>query len=287
MSVLALVLVLLSAVAHATWNLLAKRTQGGAAFLWLFAALSSLIYAPIAAVVWLRSAQLQPQSGWLMAGSGVLHVLYFLLLQRGYRTGDLSVVYPLARGTGPLLSTAVAVLALGERPTGLALLGAVLVGLGAFLLTGGSSQNPANSAQSQQAIVYGLLTGALIAAYTLWDKQAVSLFSVPPLLMDYGCNLWRVLLLTPLALSRWPDVKQNWQTYRREVLGIACLSPLSYILVLTALSFTPVSYVAPTREISILLGVFFGTRLLAEGQMTRRLGAAVVMVLGVMMLILG
>jgi drug/metabolite transporter (DMT)-like permease len=301
MTGLALGLVLLSAVFHATWNLLAKRVQGGAAFLWLFAALSSLLYAPVAAWVGLRSASLQPPAIGMMIGSGALHVVYFLLLQRGYRQGDLSVVYPLARGTGPLLSTAVAVTVLGERPTELAILGALLVGVGAFLLSGsfkgrgfkgrdfkGRKSNSEHSTQpNRQAITYGLLTGGLIAAYTLWDKQAVSQFAVLPLLMDYGSNLCRVLLLTPIALRNWSEVKQNWQIYRREALGIACLSPLSYILVLTALAFTPVSYVAPTREISILLGVILGTQLLTEGQTARRLGAAAIMVSGVMLLILG
>jgi drug/metabolite transporter (DMT)-like permease len=281
----ALILVLTSAVIHATWNLFAKRAGGGAAFVWLFAIGSSILYLPVAiALIITQSPSLNLTTLFFMLGSGALHVVYFLLLQQGYRVGDLSLVYPLARGTGPMLSTAAAVLVFGERPGSVALIGVALIGVGAFLLTG---QGKADTRQNYRAIAYGLLTGAVIAAYTLWDKQGVSALLVPPLLMDYGANLSRVIILTPIALYNWQEVRGEWRVHRREVLAIASLSPLAYILTLTALSFTPVSYVAPMREISILFGVLMGTRLLAEGDARRKVIAAVIMVLGVIAIALG
>jgi drug/metabolite transporter (DMT)-like permease len=281
----ALVLVLASAVIHATWNLFAKRAGGGAAFVWLFAIGSSILYLPVAiGLLVTQSFSLNLTTLFFMLGSGALHVVYFLLLQQGYRVGDLSLVYPLARGTGPMLSTAAAVLVFGERPGLIALLGVALIGVGAFLLTGKAGKQQETN---YQAIAYGLLTGAVIAAYTLWDKQGVSALLVPPLLMDYGANLSRVVILTPIALYNWQEVRHEWHVHRREVLAIAFLSPLAYILTLTALSFTPVSYVAPMREISILFGVLMGTRLLAEGEGKRKLIAAVIMVVGVIAIALG
>ncbi|MBD1869475.1 hypothetical protein H6F95_19670 [Cyanobacteria bacterium FACHB-471] len=110
---------------------------------------------------------------------------------------------------------------------------------------------------------------------------------MPPLLQDWASNLTRAALVTPFTLSRLVEVKQLWQTYRREVVGVAVLSPLSYILVLTALTFSPVSYVAPTREISIVIGALMGTQLLAEGNARGRLTAASLMVLGVIALAIG
>ena len=83
-------LVLVAALAHAFWNLLAKGAQGGAGFVWLYTVAAWVAFV-------------------FMAGSGALHSVYASLLQRGYRTGDLSLVYPLARGTGPLLSTIAAI----------------------------------------------------------------------------------------------------------------------------------------------------------------------------------
>ncbi len=286
MTLFALVLVLAAAVMHATWNLLAKRAGGGAAFVWLFGALSSVIYAPLAAaVVLLQRPTLGAVELQFMAGSAILHLAYFLMLQQGYRVGDLSLVYPLARGTGPLLSTTAAIALFGERPTPLALAGALLIAGSVFIFAGGPGWRRGAGAGS--AVAYGLLTGGIIAVYTLWDKQAVSVVLILPLLLDWAANLGRALLLTPLALRRLDAVRAAWRDHWREALGVAVLTPLSYILVLTALVSTPVSYVAPAREISILIGAVLGARLLAEGDVRRRLIAAGAMVAGVVALALG
>src|ERR1700674_4689943 len=118
MTILAVGLVLFSAVLHATWNLLAKRAQGDASFTWLYDVLALVIFAPVVFVfVLLSHASFSVWTGGFIIGSGLLELAYFLLLQRGYRVGDLSLVYPLARGTGPLLTTAVAILVLKEHPT--------------------------------------------------------------------------------------------------------------------------------------------------------------------------
>jgi drug/metabolite transporter (DMT)-like permease len=151
------------------------------------------------------------------------------------------------------------------------------------------TSNPEKLRQTgaRKAVLYALLTGTFIAGYTLLDKQAVSAFSIPPLLLDWGANLGRALLLTPFAVRHWDKACLEWQSHRFEAIGVALLAPLSYILVLTALIFTPVSYVAPAREISILIGAAMGTGLLGEGDAPRRLGAAVAMVLGVVALAVG
>jgi drug/metabolite transporter (DMT)-like permease len=282
----ALVLIIAAAFIHASWNLLNKRASGHATFTWVVAVLSAVFYAPVAAAAvffW------QAQIGWLeigfMAGSAALHTGYFVLLNEGYRAGDLSLVYPLARGTGPLLSSVAAILFLGERPSALAIIGGLLIVAGVIALTG----NPKSFRQTgaRKAVTYALVTGTFIAAYTLWDKQAVSRFAVSPILLDWGANLVRALLLTPFALRHWKSARNEWRIHRSEAIGVSLLVPLSYILVLTAMQFTPVSYVAPAREISILIGTVMGTRLLAEGDVHRRLAAAGAMVLGVVALAVG
>ncbi len=293
MSALSLGLILLSAVCHATWNLLAKRAGGGALSVWTYSALSALIYAPLALITFLNLERPIPLEGVLaMAISGVLHTGYFVLLQRGYREGDLSLVYPLARGTGPTLSTLAAVLLFGERPSIVAFGGAVLIAVGVFLLAGAATR-PVDgvarrtSAAIRTAILYGLATGCFIAVYTLWDKRGVAALGIPPLIYDWGTGFSRTLLLAPLAIPRFADVRREFSRRKREYLGIAILSPLAYILVLTALSTTAVSYVAPAREISILFGTFLGVRALKEGDSRRRLVAAGLMVLGISALALG
>lgn len=286
MTLFALALVLAAAFIHATWNLLAKRAGGGVAFVWLFGALSATIYAPLAVgIVLLGKPHIGNAELGAILGSAVLHLAYYLVLQRGYRVGDLSLVYPLARGTGPMLSTAAAILIFGERPTPVALAGAAMVVGSVFVLTGSSRRGSGTSAR--WAVAYGLLTGLLIASYTLWDKRAVSVLMIPPLLLDWATSVSRAILLAPVAVRRWEEVRKEWRVHRLEALGVAALNPLSYILVLTAMIFTPVSYVAPAREISILVGAVMGARLLSERDAPRRLAAAGAMVLGVVALALG
>jgi drug/metabolite transporter (DMT)-like permease len=285
-TVWALTLILAAAFIHATWNLLNKKASGHATFTWLVAILSAVFYTPAAvAVFFFWQVKIGALEIGFMAGSALLHAAYFVLLNQGYRVGDLSLVYPLARGTGPLLSSIAAIIFLGERPSAMALTGALLIIVGVVVL----SSNPHKLRQSgaQKAIGFALITGTFIAAYTLWDKQAVSRFAISPLLLDWGANLGRAMLLTPLALGYWRNTRIEWRDHRFEAIGVAVLAPLSYILVLTAMQFTPVSYVAPAREISILIGTAMGTRLLAEGDVHRRLAAAGAMVLGVVALAVG
>lgn len=285
MTLLALALVLAAAVLHATWNLLAKRAEtGGTEFVWLVAATATLLYAPLGIVVVVRSLPLTGTQLGFMAGSAVLHVVYFLVLQHGYGVGDLSVVYPLARGTGPMLATLGAIAILGERPTRLALAGAAAVSIGVLALGWGTRRRDGSR---PAGVGYGLATGAVIASYTLWDGHAVATLAIPPIAYDWASNVGRSLLLGPVAVRRRTRVREVWTAHRREVLGVALLSPAAYILVLAALTFTPVSYVAPAREVSILIGTLLGARLLAEPDLGRRLVGAGAIVAGVIALALG
>jgi len=282
----ALALVLASAVAHATWNLFAKRASGGAPFLWLAFALSIPLYGPIAiAVLIVSGARLGPVEALWMFVNAALNVAYGIFLLRGYRAGDLSVVYPLARGTGPVLALVGAIVLFGERPTPLAIGGAIAIVLGVLALTG----DPRKLRQRGVgvAVGYALLTGVTIAAYTLWDKRGVSGLLIPPVVYEWGANVFRALILTPLAVFRWEDVRTEWAANRTAVLAVASLSPMAYILVLSALAISPVSYVAPAREIGILIGVLIGARTLAEADIGRRSIAAALMVGGVIALALG
>jgi drug/metabolite transporter (DMT)-like permease len=286
MTGLAISLVLAAALIHASWNYILKKSGGGVGFVWAFAVLSSLLYAPVAlGVVIVQQFQFGTEALAYLLASAVLHTAYYLLLDRGYRYGDLSVVYPLARATGPCLTVLVALLALGERPGAIALCGAALVVGGAFFL----AANPAKlrEAGAGRGVAFALLTGCMIASYTVVDKQAVSAALIPPILQDWGANLGRVLVMAPLALRRRAEVKAAWAGKRRAVILVALLCPLSYILVLTAMVFTPVSYVAPAREISILFAALMGAHWLQEGDVPRRVAAAAAMALGVVALALG
>lgn len=279
----ALTLILVAAFVHASWNFLAKRVGGGAPFVWLFGALSAVLYLPVAAgvILW-QKPHIGGVEALFLLGSAVLHLFYFLFLQRGYAQGDLSVVYPVARGSGPMLATSAAIAILGERPSVAALAGAALVVAGVFVISGGLQA--LRKGHAGRSVGYGLVTGVLIASYTLWDKVSVSTLLLSPILVDYCSNLGRALLLTPHALKRRDEVRALWSRSKRDIFWVALLTPLSYILVLTAMVSTPVSYVAPAREVSVLIAVAMGTGLLDEGQAGRRMAAAVLIVIGVVLL---
>lgn len=286
MSTLALTLVLAAALVHASWNYVLKKSGGGMGFIWLSTLFTTVFYAPLAIFVAI-SQEFRPtllQLGITLVSS-LIHSAYFVLLDRGYRFGDLSVVYPLARATGPLLTVVGAILLLGEHPSLIAIGGALLIGAGAFLLTGSPAK--LRAAGAMRGVGFALFTGATIAAYTMWDKQAVAVALIPPLIFDCMSNVYRNFLIAPLALRRKDNIRNAWRKHRSAVFAVALLSPLSYILVLTAMVFTPVSYIAPAREISILVAALMGTQLLNEGDTLRKLTAACAMMLGVVALALG
>ena len=288
MTAAALGLVLLAAFVHASWNYLLKKSGGGAGLITAINLGSLVAYAPLAiGVAHFSSYQFQPIHAALMCASSIVHTAYFLLLDRAYRSGgDLSIVYPLARATGPLITIGVAIVVLGERPGPTAIAGAVLIGISALTLTG----NPLewHRSEARHAVGFALATGCTIAMYTLWDKVSVAQWLIAPIVYDWGCNIFRCAVLVPIAQRRSPgSIAQAWRERRGTVIAIALLSPLSYILVLTAMVFTPVSLVAPAREVSILFAALMGAHLLREGDVTRRSIAAVGMVLGISGLALG
>lgn len=128
-----------------------------------------------------------------------------------------------------------------------------------------------------QGLYWGSLTGLLIAAYTVNDGYAVRVLGLAPLLFDWLSITVRAALLTPAAVMQRATVRQSIITAWRPMLAVGLLSPLSYVLVLYAMTLAPISQVAPAREVSMLVAAFFGARLLGEGSARRRvLGAALI-----------
>lgn len=288
MTPLALGIILVAAFTHATWNLAAKRSGGGLPFVWLTGLVSLCFYIPLSAAYVIWKSPVIPPNAWLViVGSGLIKMAYALLLQRGYKHGDFSLVYPLARGTGPLFSTITAIVLFHERPTALALTGGAIIIVSIFSLTGGTRLLHADRAHLRQGLLYGFVCGCCIASLTVWDKHAVAHLHLPPLVYDCSTQVVMCTVLAPFAWPRRAEAIAAWTHHRWKVFAVALLAPLGYILILTAMTFTPVSYIAPAREISILIGTFFGATLLKEADSRRRLFAATGMVVGVIALALG
>lgn len=275
MTGLALALVLLAALTHASWNISAKFAAESRHFVWLFSVGSCLVYGPVVLAVLIVEQPVFETRHWLaLAATSVLHLAYSLTLQAGYRHSDLSVVYPIARGTGPLLSFIGASVLLGEQPTIQSILGLLLI-VGGILLVAGLVGHDRRAPGI--GVAYGLATGVLVAAYTLNDGWAVKVLLISPFVIDFTGNLFRIVVLSPRA---WRDRRRlavEARVYRKPVIIVSVLGPLGYILVLFAMRLAPISHVAPARELSTLVGAYFGSRLLKESAGPwRMLGAALI-----------
>jgi drug/metabolite transporter (DMT)-like permease len=271
--------VLLAAAAHATWNLFAKKAARCRHFVWLYSVGSVLLYIPV--VTWICIQQrphFEPRQYLALAATSVLHLGYSLCLQAGYRTSDLSLVYPIARGFGPLLSFAGAVLLLGEQPTWLSALGLVLIVAG-ILLVAGLTREPHRA--PRKGIFFGLLTGLFIASYTVNDGWAVKVLAISPFIVDFTGNCLRIVILTPIAWRDRTAAMRELREYAGPAAVVSILGPLGYILVLFAMRIAPISHIAPARELATLAGAYMGSKLLSERTTPERIIGAVCIVVGV------
>ncbi len=284
MTLYVLALILTAAILHAWWNLLAKRAKGKTAFIWLMYVASNIIYLPAVIYEFKTGEKIYSQPLlWFALRSAILHLGYFSILQKGYRNADLSVVYPLARGAGPLFSSAAAILFLHERLKLTSTLGLFLIIAGVLIITG-LSFSKKNNKKIMTGIFYGVSTGFFIALYTLNDTLAVKNYAVSPLTLTLATNFFGAILLIPLITREKSELKREIREHKWIFVGIAILSPAAYILVLVALKHAPLTVVAPAREVSILLGVFMGSRVLKEEDGRRRLVASLLILGGIISL---
>lgn len=288
MSALAFVLVFSAAVAHAAWNVIAHGiSRAGFPFLWWGAVASTVIWS--VAIPFTGGLGTDDIRGFLLGVlvSGVLHVGYMLVLQRGYQVGNLSTVYATARGSGPFLSVLIAMLILGERPSPIALVGVgvLIAGIIAIGLVDRVGADPVSGRRGMDpGTLFGLLTGVTIAVYTIWDAFAVRQWSLSPVAFMVGTAALQIPFYSVAVRRRWAAVRALGRRQWRRIVAFGVLSPLSYILVLQAVTIAPVALVAPLREVSVVLVSLFGAFVLREGRPGWRVAASVVVVGGIALL---
>ncbi len=280
-------LVLAAALIHATWNLMAKRAApAGPAFVFAYNLFSVTLYAPWA--LWLLAHGGVPHhwnAGAALLLSATIHLAYSLCLQRGYQRADLSVVYPVARGTGPMLSSLAAFALLGEMPTLRGLAGLIAVVGGIALIATQGSFTAFMRPGGQTGVRWGTATGGLIASYTVVDAWTVKVAGVLPVVLDWFSNLFRFLLLAPVVLRDRPRAIAAMRGHWGRAFWVGALSPLAYILVLLALRRgAPLSVVAPLRETSMMVGALLGMAVLREPVGRARLGGCALLTLGAVLL---
>ncbi|MET7282865.1 DMT family transporter [Kribbella sp. NPDC005582] len=259
---IALALLTASACCHAVWNLLMKTVSTkGAAFVWL----CGLITLPLSIALLFR-----PTSApwWPALVSMALHTLYAVTLQKAYAAADFGIVYPVSRGSAPVLVTLASVASSWRVYAGAAL---ALVGVLRM-------DPPRRNQPLARGVVLGLLVAACTAAYTLWDAYAIASLHVDLLAYLAVGNVAQVLVLSVLARGH-RAVLGEW----RRAIPIAILTPASYGLVLLALSFASVSTVAVGRTLNVVLGALLGFFVLRERVTRTRLAGLATVVAGVVL----
>jgi drug/metabolite transporter (DMT)-like permease len=279
---LALVLVLTAAACHAGWNVFFKQSGDKGVFSERLLWSAGIALAPL----WIHSSATGgglPAGVWpLVAGSAVAELVYYLLLAAAYRHGALALVYPVARGTGALLTPIWAGLALGERLSLAGGAGVALIGAGLFTMWRGQSRPQAPAAEG--AFLLACASGVATSAYSVVDKAALSRAPV-------GAYLAAVFLLTATLFSIVNRLVRNGASRPRARMGTATavglVTAVTYGLVLLAASMARVSYVAAARESSMVFGMALGRIVLGERIGPVTLAGAVMIVAGVTAIALG
>jgi len=286
-------LVAASALLHVAWNIRLK-TAGDplrAATIGMLA--GTVVIVPVGVAAWILSGAppISPQGVGLGLASGVFEAAYFILLAEAYRRGDLSIVYPLARGTAPLLLVAVGVVILGERlgPAGWVGVACLLAGFLALQRPWQVLTSRAGGRRPDAAIAFAVATGVMIAGYTSLDRVGTRLIAPFP----YATILWVagafLLVLWVRFVAGRGLFAGGWEQNRRAAVG-GVLTLFAYLLILIALSVAPLTAVAPLRESATVIVATWGAVRLGEaasrGDATRRIAASAIIVIGALLLAL-
>ena len=289
MTAFALGLVLLSALCHATWNLLLKRAGRQEVFAWALLISTSILLLPLGVALLLLNPIAGPGYWFVLVSTG-LQAFYFVMLGRAYSRGDLGLVYPIARGIGPMLVPVLAVVLLGERVALPAVIGIGLIVVGIYVVSwwGRLRQILARpwALLRDAGVRYAIVTGMTITVYSLVDKRAVE--HVQPFLYMYLLTIVSAAALAPYILRRYGPalVREEWTSNARAIVVAGLLFFVAYGLALTAFSLSQVSYVAPAREVGIVFGVLLGMVVLKEQSGAGRLLGAVLVVAGMALIAL-
>lgn len=279
-------MVILSAILHALWNLLAKDCEDKESFMWLMTLTSIFTVSPIFLTL-VPNLSLPNELLPYLVISGVAETLYFITLSRAYSLGDLSLVYPIARSS-PLYITILAVVFLGEEISLTGFLGILLTVLGVYSLHL-RSFNPDDILRPfnewGKASSYALLTALWTTLYSLTDKIAVS--NVNPMVYAFWLEPFIVIILTPtlIQIKGWSSIKSEWDKSKFRVLAAGFLMRGGYILVLLAMSLAQVSYILALRQVSVVMGSIIGVLILNEGYGKIRIISSTIIFLGIYILV--
>lgn len=286
----AVLLVLSSAGLHAFWNFLTKRAQDQVSFMFLMMAVSPIIWlVPLVWMIW-HGTNFGPL--YIPLLGGFFQAVYCILMGKGYACGDLSQVYPLARGLAPVLIALIALPLFGEHLSFIGVLGLLAVVVGSLLLNTGHCRELFNGhsfrALAQPAPRLALMAAVMIALYHLTDKAgAVRADSAFAYLCAMHVSLLSFLGIFTLTQRTPAQIGEEWRRSWRTAFVVTIFCFLAYFLAVSAMKVSAVAYVASLRNVSILLGVLLGVTALREQGVFWRVTGALCMVGGIIAIALG
>jgi drug/metabolite transporter (DMT)-like permease len=283
--------ILVSAVLHASWNFATRAVKGNLAVLWLSLALSGVASMPVA-IVWIVLHPPQAESWLILLISSILNAVFFSLLGKAYEKGEISLVYPVARGTG-VAGAAMIAMGLGlETIHPLAGAGIAAVCVGILLI--GLGHNGDSQGSKLHAVVLAVLTGASVACYSILDKigvggmKEIGLRGMHPIIYVSGQYLGTALFMIPYA---WPRTKgkvlATWKAHPRHVAFIGSASLVTYLLILYVYPLGPASSIIAFREVAVVLGCLLGFLVLKERLTVRKVLGIAAIVAGLVLIKVG
>ncbi len=278
MVALAFVLVIFSAVLHALWNFTTKKVSGNLSVLYLGMAFASILLLPFAFVSIMRSGVV-PCGFLFILLTGLIHAFYFFFLSRAYIHGNISVVYPVARGCGVVGTAVVAFLVLSESISVIGTVGIVCTSLGIIMI----GRQRRGTKGGGKGLVYAIMVGLTMICYSIVDKMAVAY--VDPVVYLSGLFLLSMVFLTPyMLITKRKGLAEAWRGYKRYGVLIGIGSAVGYLMILYVFRSAQVSYVVAVREVSVAIGAVLGMTYLGEERSKTRLIGIALIVMGLILI---
>jgi len=278
MSLPVFMLVMISAVLHASWNLATKKVSGSLGAVCIGLCTASLLTLPFAIYLVVSEGLPLPSAPYI-AATGIVHAFYFYYIGRGYQIGDISTVYPLSRGLGVMGTAFVATAVLGESISVTGLAGILLVCSGTVAI----GFQRGNDRDHRKALLYAFMVGVTITSYSCLDKVGVGIANPVP----YICGMFTIaaiMLTSFVAVHHRSDLVLSWKEKRGYGMAIGIGSIVTYLLILFAFRLGPASYIVAAREVSVAIGSVMGFIFLRE-QITMKKILGIIAITGGLILI--
>jgi len=259
------VLVLTAAFLHALWNFAARRASGNLAVMWLGLFMASIFCLPFVLGIWPAMESIRSALPYILA-TGMIHTFYFGLLSKSYKEGEISLVYPIARGSGVAGTSLAAPIFINEDISSLGTIGIVAISFGIIAL----GMQRSNSKKQFRSGIFALLVGCTIVGYSLVDKVGVG--RIHPIFYIFSMFILSAFFLSPYILINHRETcKDAWKNMKRYIFLIGPGSMVTYLIILFAFQFGKVSYIVAVREFAVVIGSALGITILGERLTGRKL----------------